>query len=493
MDSLIAQNQLPYPIDEKDQLIVNFGTEVMQCLAYEPNESQVTLMAAFAHFLFYGDPRSVFLLNGYAGTGKTSMIGGMVRALSQRGVKTVLLAPTGRAAKVFTEYAGHTAYTIHRKIYRQSGYLEAGFGLAENKHTDTLFIVDEASMVSNTASEGSLFGTGHLLDDLIHYVYSGRNCRLALMGDAAQLPPVGQSRSPALHPETLHGYSLTVYDTHLKDIVRQAAQSGILYNATILRQVMERGALHAPKLALRQFDDIEAISGEFLLETISDSYDRDGMNETIVVTRSNWRSAQFNLGIRNRILYYEEELVSGDMLLVSKNNYYWARDDDTMDFIANGDVVSVTRVWGETECRYGLRFANVTVQFPDHGNLEMDAKIILDCLASKTPSLTAAQQERLYSEVMSELTGDKRTRHRELKKNPYFNALQVKYAYAVTCHKAQGGQWRNVFIDMGAITSEAFETLDFYRWLYTAITRARNRVWLINCPLEPEPLPAERT
>ena len=484
MDLANTHNSTPEPVDSRDRLVAQFGTEVMQQLPYEPNQEQLTLVAAMAHFLFYGGERAVFVLNGYAGTGKTSMVGGIVKALSLRGMKTVLLAPTGRAAKVFAEYSGHTAYTIHRRIYRQAGYLEAGFGLAENKQTDTLYVVDEASMISTSAGEGSIFGTGRLLDDLMHYVYNGRGCRLVLMGDAAQLPPVGQSESPALNAEVLQGYGLTVYNLHLKAIARQAAQSGILYNATILRQVMESGVLCAPRMELKRFPDIDAITGEFLLETIGDCYDRDGMNETIVVTRSNKRATMFNLGIRNSLLYREEELVSGDMLLVSKNNYYWAADYEQMDFIANGDVVRVTRVCGDNERRYWLDFANVTVQFPDHGDLEMDAKIIVDCLVSDTPGLTPAQSEALYHGVLAQYSGDKRSRYREMKKDPYFNALQVKYAYAVTCHKAQGGQWRNVFVDMGSIMPDAFATLSFYRWLYTAITRARDRVYLINCPLE---------
>lgn len=483
MDLVKTHNQLPEGINASDEQVVGFATEVMNCLPYEPNDEQMELLAAFSHFMLYGHPQAVMLINGYAGTGKTSMIGGIVKALTYRGRKTVLLAPTGRAAKVFTEYSGHTAYTIHRKIYRQNSYLSEGFSLGENKHTDTIFIVDEASMISNSG-EGAYFGTGRLLDDLIHYVYSGIGCRLVLMGDVAQLPPVGQSESPALNAEFLRSYALQIYSIHLKQIARQAAESGILFNATILRQVMESGVLCAPKLELMRFDDIDAITGEFLLETISDCYGRDGMNETIVVTRSNKRATLFNMGIRNSILYREDELVSDDMLLVSKNNYFWANDYEQIDFIANGDVVRVKRVWGEIERRYGLDFANVTVEFPDHDNIEMDVKIIVNCLSSDSPALSPTQNEMLYNSIMAELSGDKRSRYRELKKNPYFNALQVKFAYAVTCHKAQGGQWQNVFIDMGAMMADAFTQLDFYRWLYTAITRARSRVYLINCPLE---------
>lgn len=476
----------PHNSPINDPLVADFAQRTVSNLNYEPNDEQWQLLAAFAHFIFYGNENAVLLLNGYAGTGKTSMIGAMVKAMNELGRKAVLLAPTGRAAKVFTEWSGHTAYTIHRRIYRQKGYLDAGFSVAENKHTGTIFIVDEASMVANGGGENMIFGTGNLLDDLIHYVYNGQGCRLMLMGDVAQLPPVGQSQSPAMNPKVLASYGLQPQVVQLTSIARQDSDSGILYNATMLRQNMHQEPLPAPKLRLQAFPDIEAVSGEFLLETISDSYNRPGMAETAIITRSNKRAAQFNMGIRNSILYREDLLVSDEMLLVVKNNYYWASEHNEIDFIANGDVLRVQRVWGEVEARYGLRFANVTVTLPDHGNLEIDTKIILDCLASDTPGLSVEQTNRLYSEVMNELTGDRRARHRELKKNPYFNALQVKYAYAITCHKAQGGQWRNVFIDMGSIMPEAFTQLDFYRWLYTAITRASEHVYLINCPLEHE-------
>ena len=479
MPTQSVQNRL-----KTDPLVANFAQKTVDNLNYEPNNEQWQLLAAFAHFIFYGNENAVLLLNGYAGTGKTSMIGAMVKAMNELGRKAVLLAPTGRAAKVFTEWSGHTAYTIHRRIYRQKGYLDAGFSVAENKHTGTIFIVDEASMVANGGGENMIFGTGNLLDDLIHYVYNGQGCRLMLMGDVAQLPPVGQSQSPAMNPKVLASYGLQPQVVQLTSIARQDSDSGILYNATMLRQNMHMEPLPAPKLRLQAFPDIEAVSGEFLLETISDSYSRPGMAETAIITRSNKRAAQFNMGIRNSILYREDLLVSDEMLLVVKNNYYWASEHNEIDFIANGDVLRVQRVWGEVETRYGLRFANVTVTLPDHDNLELDTKIILDCLGSDTPGLSMEQTNRLYSEVMNELSGDRRARHRELKKNPYFNALQVKYAYAITCHKAQGGQWRNVFVDMGSIMPEAFTQIDFYRWLYTAITRASEHVYLINCPLE---------
>lgn len=474
----------PGSIDVNNHAISDFYRDVLDLLPYEPNSGQVEAFAAFAHFLLVGNERSVFLLNGYAGTGKTSLMGAVVQVLSRRGIKVVLMAPTGRAAQVLSEYSHRNALTIHRKIYRQDSYLSEGFGLAENKHSNTVFIVDEASMIANGSAEGAVFGTGRLLDDLVGYVYNGLNCRLMLMGDGAQLPPVGQQESPALNPTVLQGYGLTVYNVTLSQIARQAADSGILQNATLVRNILTSDSNVAPRLQLDGYDDVEAITGEFLLETINDAYDRDGIDETIIITRSNKRATLYNGGIRNTILYREDELSTGDMLLVAKNNYYWSKDYDNIDFIANGDVMRVKRVWGEVENIYGLRFANVTVEFPDHGNVEMDVKIIIDSLLSDTPALTLSQNERLYADVLNECTGNKRERYKQMKEHPYFNALQVKFSYAVTCHKAQGGQWKNVFIDMGSIMPEALSTQDFLRWLYTAITRARNKVYLINCPLE---------
>jgi exodeoxyribonuclease-5 len=466
-------------------LVQNFGSAVLSHLPYEPNREQTMLIASLSFFCINQEPESLLLINGYAGTGKTSLTGALVRALADFGKKTVLLAPTGRAAKVFSEYSGHSAFTIHRKIYRQKSFSPeyGNFLLAENKHVDTFFIVDEASMIPNASAEGAVFGTGRLLDDLIHYVYSGVRCHLILLGDNAQLPPVGFTDSPALSVEQLRSYGLKVYETQLTLIARQNEGSGILHNATLLRNNMScRENLVKPVLHLSEYNDIEVLSGEYMSETISDCYDRDGLNETIVITRSNKRATMFNAGIRNQILYREDELVSGDMLLVAKNNYFWSEQYEELDFIANGDVARVSRVRG-THKMYGFRYADVTLEFPDHNNIEVDAKVILDGLFSDSPALSREQSERLFTEIYAELEGDKRTRYKALKQNPYFNALQVKYAYTVTCHKAQGGQWKNVFIDMGYIPEDAFTSLDFYRWLYTAITRARSHVYLINFPL----------
>ena len=466
-----------------DIKVDDFYLDVLELLPYQPSEEQIEAFAAFSHFLKNPQSRSVFLLNGYAGTGKTSLFGAIVKALTQRGTKVILLAPTGRAAHVFSEYSQHQAYTIHRKIYRQDSYLSEGFDLAENKHTNTIFIVDEASMIANSSGEGAIFGSGRLLDDLVSYVYNGNGCKLMLMGDGGQLSPIGHNEIPALNPQILRGYGLTVYNISLTTIARQASDSGILQNATIVRNIVTSGQLAPPKLQLTQYNDIEALSGEFLMETLNDCYDRDGIEETIVITRSNKRATLYNAGVRNMILYREDELTTGDMLLVAKNNYYWTKDYKELDFIANGDVMCVKRMWGDVERAYGLKFANVTVEFPDHNNLEMDVKIVIDSLMSETPSLTLSQSNTLYNEVINELTGNKRERYKQMKEHPYFNALQVKFAYAVTCHKAQGGQWKNVFIDMGGIMPEALSTIDFMRWLYTAITRATSRVYLINCPL----------
>ncbi len=473
-------NILPQ-INAHDSHLLNFGKAVLAALPYDPTDDQMLLIAGFGHFLLYGGERSAFLLNGYAGTGKTSMTGAMVRVLNEAGIKTVLMAPTGRAAKIFADYSGHPAFTIHRKIYRQRSYgPDSAFNLAENKHKNTVFIVDEASMISTGSAEGAVFGSGNLLADLMEYVYQGEGCRLMLIGDEAQLPPVGQLQSPALNVDVIRGFGLSVYKVYLTSVARQQVESGIIANATLLRRIITGGNLCKPELNVRSFPDVEAVTGEFLVEKINDCYDADGLSETAIITRSNKRAVLYNAAVRNQILYRESELVTGDILLVAKNNYFWSEEYEDIDFIANGDVVRVSRLWGEEEHRYGFRFANVTVEFPDRGGLEIDAKIVLDCLFSDSPALSPTQMEQLFSGIMNELSGDKRTRLKALKQNPYYNALQVKYAYAMTCHKSQGGQWKNVFIDMGGIAPEAMETLDFHRWLYTAVTRASEKLYLVN-------------
>lgn len=459
------------------------ATQACNNLPYVPNAQQSELLLRLSRFILTGSDNEIFLLTGYAGTGKSSLVGALVKALTNLEHKTVLLAPTGRAAKVFAHYAGHAAYTIHRKIYRQQRFSPdmKGFLAGNNLHHDTLFVVDEASMINNTPGN-DYYGSGQLLDDLIEYVYNGNNCRLLLLGDTAQLPPVGQSASPALSPECLASYGLKVTAYELNEVARQTSESGILYNATMLRKLMQEhkgDILPAPRLRLQGYTDVENLSGEFLIERLSDSYDHVGMDETIVITRSNKRAGIFNQGIRNQILYREEELTAGDMLLVAKNNYYWGKEYKEIDFIANGDIARVVRVRKHYEM-YGFRFADVQLQFPDL-DVELDVRILLDTLTSDAPALSRDENERLYTAILEDYAhiASQRERMQRLKADPWFNALQVKYAYGVTCHKAQGGQWRHVYIDMGYIDPQNL-TLDFYRWLYTAMTRATEHIYFIN-------------
>ena len=466
-------------------MINNYLTrQILHNFPFEPTEDQQTALETLAHFLLSQDTDSLFLLKGYAGTGKTSLIGAFVKTLTEGKQKTVLLAPTGRAAKVFAVYAEHKAFTIHKKIYRQKTFSNepGGFLPAENLHKDTLFIVDEASMISNEGLDSFVFGSGRLLDDLIQYVYSGENCRLLLMGDDAQLPPVMQTESPALNVEILTGYNMQVFTRTLKQVVRQNEESGILLNATRLRERLRTGKVDIyPKLHLRGFADIKQITGTDLIETISTAYDRDGMEETMVVVRSNKQATIYNNGIRNRILYREEELSSGDYLMVAKNNYYWMENQPEIDFIANGDIVQVLRVRGIKEL-YGFRFADITVRFQDY-DLEADIKILLDTLQTDTPALSKEQNDKLFYTILEDYADipTKAGKMKKMKADPYYNVVQIKYAYAVTCHKAQGGQWKNVFLDMGYITEERMGE-DFYRWLYTAITRATEHLYLVNIP-----------
>ncbi len=417
------------------------------------------------------------MLCGYAGTGKTTLVGALVRALHGAGVASVLLAPTGRAAKVFASYSGFPAYTIHRKIYRPPSQGMPFQAVMDNIHSRTVFIVDEASMIGSSA-DGS--GTD-LLSDLIHYVYSGHACKLILLGDTAQLPPVGCDESPALNADTLRSYGLRVTRVQLTDTVRQARSSGILYNATRLRRQMRLDPLPEPELNMN-FDDVSPVGGMELPDLLSDLYSADGIDETIIVTRANWRATQFNLAIRSTILGREEELTRDDLLLVAKNNYFWAAKIAEMDFIANGDTARVARIYG-MEDKYGFRFADVSLAFP-YRSVEIDCKIVLECLTSNSPALTADDQQRLFEAVYNdpELFSDytpHSTRLRAMRTNPYFQALQVKYAYAVTCHKAQGGQWVNVVADLAGVQPEAMQTLEFFRWLYTATTRATTRLFYL--------------
>lgn len=460
--------------------------QITQNFPHNPTEDQFSALKTLTDFLLSTESDTLLLLKGYAGTGKTSLVGALVKTLNELKQKTVLLAPTGRAAKVFSNYSGQKAFTIHKKIYRQKAFSNepTGFMPADNLHKDTLFIVDEASMISNDGIDSISFGTGRLLDDLIQYVYSGENCRLILMGDVAQLPPVMQTESPALNPEILRGYNLQVEEITLTQVVRQSGDSGILLNATRLRDALRNNEVEIyPKLHLKGFTDFRKVNGDELIEEISSAYSRDGIEETMIITRSNKRATIYNNGIRNRILYREEELSSGDRLMVAKNNYYWTNDCKEMDFIANGEIVQVVRVKRTTEL-YGFRFADVTVRFQDY-DLELDIKILLDTLQTDSPALPKELNDKLFYTILEDHDDipTKAGKMKKMKADPHYNVVQVKYAYAITCHKAQGGQWMNVFLDIGYMTEEMLGE-DFYRWLYTAFTRATHRLYLVNLPDE---------
>ncbi len=492
----------------------DLGALIRANFKHKPTKEQEKAIFLLADFLLSRERDALFLLKGYAGTGKTSLLAALVQTLGQLQQRVMLLAPTGRAAKVLSSYAGVPAYTIHRKIYRQKSITEMDvFQNDVNLKQDTLFIVDEASMIANDSHERTIFGSGRLLDDLLQYVYSCEGCRLVLVGDTAQLPPVGEEESPALCRTMLEGYGMVVTELQLTEVVRQLEESGILWNATMLRGLIQNDEMYAfPKLRGKTFPDVRVLPGDELIEALEQSYRNYGTDGTIVVTRSNKRANIFNNGIRTRILDHEEELSSGDLVMVAKNNYYWTASPDPSQggvnrgdkapspservgerlfppseglgssFIANGDVAVVRRLRNERSF-YGFRFADATLQFTDYDNTEMDVTVLLDTLQSEAPALTREQQEALFQGVWDdypELT-NRRDRMKRLRQDPYYNALQIKYAYAVTCHKAQGGQWEHVYIDQGYITEEMLSP-DYFRWLYTAITRATEQVYLVNWP-----------
>ncbi len=463
-----------------------FLNQIKKNFQFEPTSEQAEALDMITDFLFSRVSDSIFLLKGYAGTGKSSLIGALVKTMTDFEQKTVLLAPTGRAAKVFSSYSSHPAFTIHKKIYRQKRFSgeASGFVPMDNLHKDTLFIVDEASMISNDGIDSFSFGTGRVLDDLIHYVYGGENCRLLLIGDEAQLPPVMQESSPALQIDVLKGYGLDVLSTTMTQIVRQAGNSGILFNATHIRNaLLENTTELFPKLKLDGFDDIRKVSGEELIDEISAAYDRDGIEETMIVSRSNKRANIYNEGVRNRILYREEELSSGDMLMVTKNNYFWTENVEQVDFLANGELLEILRV-RRTQEIYGFRFCDVLVKHPDY-DIELEIKILIDTLHSETTGLSQEKNAELFYNILEDYADitTKNGKMQKMKVDPFYNAVQVKYGYAVTCHKAQGGEWTNVFLDIGYITEEHLG-INFYRWLYTALTRASKRLYLVNLPDE---------
>jgi len=521
--------------------IQEFIDEVVREFGFTPTHDQLNALETFARFLADREQNCVMVMRGSAGTGKTSLAGAMVRTFTRLGQKLLLMAPTGRAAKVFAMNSGHTAFTIHRKIYREKSYLGIGgqFNLNDNMHKNTLFMIDEASMIGRGGGMTSDFGTGDLLSDLVQFVYNGQNCRMLLVGDCAQLPPVGEEEAPALHAEVLEAMGLKVYECDLREVLRQSQDSGILVNATYIRSLppgpsprrgevqlesdsglidsnMGESRLNSslsprrgeillqsnsgldfsefscdnllkvglPRIRFKGFADIVMVPGDELVERISSSYADVGMDETMVVTRSNKRANVYNQGIRATVLDREDELCTGDLLMVVKNKYLDKPQGDhgQLAFIANGDRVKVQRVRNIREL-FGFRFADVWLQFPDYDDFEMQQTVILDTLTTEAPALTHEQQEQLYEAVMEDYADIplKRDRMAKLKQDEYFNALQIKYAYAVTCHKAQGGQWAHVYIDQGYMTDDML-TPDYIHWLYTAFTRATEKLFLVNWP-----------
>ena len=521
--------------------IQEFIDEVVREFGFTPTHDQLNALETFARFLADREQNCVMVMRGSAGTGKTSLAGAMVRTFTRLGQKLLLMAPTGRAAKVFAMNSGHTAFTIHRKIYREKSYSGIGgqFNLNDNMHKNTLFMIDEASMIGRGGEMTSDFGTGDLLSDLVQFVYNGQNCRMLLVGDCAQLPPVGEEEAPALHAEVLEAMGLKVYECDLREVLRQSQDSGILVNATYIRSLtpapsprrgeillqsdsglidsnMGESRLNSslsprrgeillqsdsgldfsefscdnllkvglPRIRFKGFADIVMVPGDELVERISSSYADVGMDETMVVTRSNKRANVYNQGIRATVLDREDELCTGDLLMVVKNKYLDKPQGDhgQLAFIANGDRVKVQRVRNIREL-FGFRFADVWLQFPDYDDFEMQQTVILDTLTTEAPALTHEQQEQLYEAVMEDYADIplKRDRMAKLKQDEYFNALQIKYAYAVTCHKAQGGQWAHVYIDQGYMTDDML-TPDYIHWLYTAFTRATEKLFLVNWP-----------
>ncbi len=446
-----------------------------------PTQSQEELFLATTEFLAENNFKEVLIVKGYAGTGKTECISAIINALQTLRFRSVLVTPTGRAAKVLAARSGKTVSTIHKKIYRQKSAKDSfgEFVLDKNLHKNTIFIVDEASMIGNSG-ENKLFGSGDLLGDLLKYVYSSDSCKLIMVGDTAQLPPVGLSISPALESATFLAEGIDVKETYLRDVVRQQSQSGILANATGLRAMVDSSGPYLPKIATTKFNDVIKLSGADLIEEISSSYDKHGIEDSIIICRSNKRANKFNEGIRNSILWREEQLTVGDLVMVVKNSYSWVEDFEELDFIANGDILKILKIKGYQEL-YGYRFADVTVSLLDYKNLEIDTKIILNTLSIETASLNYEDQKKLYFSIAEDYPDikNKRALMLKIRENSFFNALQVKFAYAITCHKAQGGQWKNVFIDHGYLTDDMINK-DFLRWLYTAFTRATDKVYLVN-------------
>ncbi|MDG1476892.1 MAG: AAA family ATPase [Vicingaceae bacterium] len=459
-------------------LLKNFG--------FEPTKNQLAVIGELTDFVFLKMKKHLFVLKGYAGTGKTSIVGALVKTLPTINYDSVLLAPTGRAAKVLSNYANKPAFTIHKMIYQlQSGgdgYTR--FVIKQNKFQNTIFLVDEASMIGDggALSSRNWGESKSLLDDLLEFVFDGVNCKLVLIGDTAQLPPVGMELSPALDEDFLYtSYHLNIEFNELSEVVRQAEDSEILTNATYLRGKIGLKNNGFPLFNSVNTADVKTITGLELEDELSDAYSKFGDDNVMLITRSNKRANLFNLQIRARIKWLEDEIASGDYLMVVKNNYFWLTDDSKAGFIANGDIVEIQKIVGYEEM-YGFRFANVQVRMVDYPNEpDLEVKILLDSILSESPSLPSDKFKELYEAVSEEYSYEpnRKKRNELIRNNPYYQALQVKFAYAITCHKSQGGQWGAVFVDQGYITDEMIN-VEYLRWLYTAVTRSKKELYLVN-------------
>ncbi len=464
-----------------------FEKLLLKNFVHEPTLGQAKLIKQLTAFAFSEKDNCVFLLKGYAGTGKTSIVGALVNTLPTFKINYLLMAPTGRAAKVLSNYSRKSAFTVHKKIYKPKTDKENGgamFVLQPNKYENTIFIVDESSMIGDGGSpqEGGVGTARSLLDDLLEFTISGKNCKLLFIGDTAQLPPVGLDQSPALNLDYLKSaFPVTIHALELTEVMRQAEESGILSNATALRYAIKVNKSEIPKISLSGFNDIYRVMGNDFMEHLASSFRKYGEEGTMVICRSNKRANSYNQQIRNQILWRETELAEGDLIMVVKNNYYWLPEEAKADFIANGDIVQLKRIKRFTD-KHGFRFADVTLKMIDYADdAEFDCKVILNTIYSEAPALTYTENNKLYQSVLQEYQAEtnKSKRFLKIKSDPFFNALQIKFAYAVTCHKAQGGQWPSVFVEQGYLTEDMINS-EFLRWLYTAITRASDNLYLLN-------------
>jgi exodeoxyribonuclease-5 len=463
---------------------LSFTDNILSAFRFEPTQGQKKLAELLGTFIGDNEPGSIFVLKGYAGTGKTSFVSAMVSVLPMIRKKAVLLAPTGRAAKVLSGYAGQPAWTIHKRIYFQRVGRDGSISLVlqKNLYRNAIFIVDEASMIAGSSRENDqVFSSRNLLDDLMEYVTEGESCKLLLIGDTAQLPPVGMPVSPALDLDFLKSrYDLKIYDYELTEVMRQSLESGILFNATRLREVIASGKVSFPLFSLENRKDVRRINGEDLEDLLTSAFSSAEPAETVVICRSNKRANMFNREIRNRILFQENEISSGDCLMVVRNNYFWLDPQSLPGFIANGDIIEVLSI-RSTEELYGFRFADMTIRLVDYPDEPaLDVKILLDVLMADAPALPDEAQKRLFAAVLDEFNDipQRILRYEKVRTNPYYNALQVKFAYALTCHKTQGGQWKHVFVDQGYLKEDMIDH-EYLRWLYTALTRATHKVFLL--------------